>query len=283
VLVTHYRRLARRLDQDEGGAMRRNLVFCYHALSEGWDAPLSVLPDRFEMQVRLVLERGYRPATFSELTRAPHDAGLFAVTFDDAFRSVYALALPTLRRLGVPATIFVPTGPVDAQQPLAWEGTSHWLEGPWASELTPMSWDELLELAAAGWEIGSHTRSHPHLPQLSDAELAAQLADSKSACEARLDRPCTVLAYPYGDVEPRVISAARAAGYLAAAGLPGDFGRHDPLLWPRVGVYHRDDDRRFRMKISGTMHRLRSNSRVWDLAVGHGRRVALAARGASAE
>ena len=258
--------------------MKHNLVFCYHALSEGWEAPLSVRPDRFERQIRLVLERGYRPATFSELTRAPHDAGLFAVTFDDAFRSVYTLGVPRLRRLGVPATIFVPTGPVEAQQPLAWEGTSHWLRTPWADELTPMSWSELHEVAVAGWEIGSHTTSHPHLPTLADGELAAQLADSKAICEARLSRLCTSVAYPYGDMNPRVISAARTAGYSVAAGLPGDFGRHDPLLWPRVGVYHRDDDRRFRLKISATLHRLR-HGRVWDLTLAQGRRVAVAAAG----
>ncbi|HLI59606.1 MAG TPA: polysaccharide deacetylase family protein [Solirubrobacteraceae bacterium] len=251
-----------------------NLVFCYHALSERWHAPLSVRPERFAGQVETMLARGYRPVTFSELTRAPHDAGLFAITFDDAFRSVHKLAVPVLRRLSVPATVFVPTGPVEAGRPLAWEGTSEWLETPWASELTPMSWVQLRELAAAGWEIGSHTVSHPHLPRLGDEELAAQLSESKTLCEERLERPCTSLAYPYGDVAPRVIAAARAAGYATAAGLPGDFGRHDPLLWPRIGVYHRDDERRFRLKISATMHRLRSNRRVWELAVGRGRQLA---------
>lgn len=239
------------------------MVLCYHALSDRWDAPLSVRPDRFRRQMRLVLARGYRPVTFSELTRAPNAAGLFAVTFDDAFRSVYSLAAPCLRELGVPATIFVPTGPVEAQQPLAWEGTSHWLDGPWSSELTPMSWSEIRELAEAGWEMGSHTRSHPHLPSLADDALARELLDSKALCEVRIGRPCTSIAYPYGDTDPRVISAVRAAGYATAAALPGDFSRCDPLLWPRVGVYHRDDSRRFRLKISTTVRRLRGRA-VWD-------------------
>lgn len=251
--------------------MNNNLVFCYHALSDGWDAPLSVRPDRFERQIRLVLSRGYRPVTFSELTRAPQDAGLFAVTFDDAFRSVYTLAAPVLRELGVRATIFVPTVPVDASQPLAWEGTAQWLETPWASELTPMSWSELHEMADAGWEIGSHTKTHPHLPALGADELAAQLVDSKSMCERRMESPCTSFAYPYGDIDSRVVSAAHSAGYASAAALPGDFGRHDPLRWPRIGIYHHDDDRRFRLKISATMLRLRTGV-VWDLAVAQRRR-----------
>lgn len=254
--------------------MKSNLVFCYHALSEGWDAPLSVRPDRFERQIRLVLSRGYRPVTFSELTQAPPDAGLFAVTFDDAFRSVYTLAAPILRLLGVPATIFVPTDPVEAGEPLAWEGTDHWLTTPQSSELTPMSWAELHDVADTGWEIGSHTRTHPHLTTLDSEELAAQLLASKALCERRMERACTSLAYPYGDVDSRVISVARNAGYASAAALPGDFGRHDPLSWPRIGIYHRDDDRRFRLKISATMLRLRTGA-VWDFTVAQRRRAAL--------
>ena len=35
-----------------------------------------------------------------------------------------------------------------------------------------MSWAELRTLADAGWEIGSHTVTHPHLTQLDDATLA---------------------------------------------------------------------------------------------------------------
>jgi peptidoglycan/xylan/chitin deacetylase (PgdA/CDA1 family) len=254
--------------------MKSNLVFCYHALSERWDAPLSVRPDRFVRQIRLVLSRGYRPVTFSEITQAPHDAGLFAVTFDDAFRSVYTLAAPVLRQLGVPGTIFVPTEPVEAGRPLAWEGTAHWLQTAWASELVPMSWSELRELADGGWEIGSHTKTHPHLPALVSEELAAQLAGSKSLCERRMERPCTSLAYPSGDTDARVVAAARNAGYESAAALPGDFARHDPLSWPRIGVYHRDDDRRFRLKISSKVLRLRTGA-VWDLAVAQRQRAAL--------
>jgi peptidoglycan/xylan/chitin deacetylase (PgdA/CDA1 family) len=253
--------------------IKNNLVFCYHALSERWEAPLSVLPKRFERQMRLVLSRGYRPVTFSELTRAPLDAGLFAVTFDDAFRSVYRLAFPVLRELGAPATIFVPTGPVEEGRPLAWEGTDHWLQTPRSSELTPMSWSELHDVASAGWEIGSHTTTHPHLPVLAPEELTGQLVDSKSLCERRMERPCTSLAYPYGDTDERVLAAARSVGYAGAAALPGDFGRHDPLCWPRIGVYHRDDDRRFRLKISAAMLRLRTGT-VWDLAVAQRQRAA---------
>ena len=80
--------------------------------------------------------------------------------------------------------------------------------------------------------------------------------------EERLGRPCTTLAYPYGDYDERVVAAAGAAGYAAAGTLPARLHGVRELAWPRVGIYHVDDERRFRMKVSRTMRRLRG-SRFW--------------------
>jgi hypothetical protein len=60
------------------------------------------------------------------------------------------------------------------------------------------------------------------------------------------------------------MSAAREAGYLAGATLPDRFDAESPLLRPRVGVYHADELRRFRLKVSPTIRALRA-SRAWDL------------------
>lgn len=79
-----------------------------------------------------------------------------AVTFDDAFASVIDRALPILSALEVPATVFVPTGFMDARQPLRWPGIDHWADSEYAHELTSMAWGDLTALAEHGWEVGSH-------------------------------------------------------------------------------------------------------------------------------
>jgi peptidoglycan/xylan/chitin deacetylase (PgdA/CDA1 family) len=180
------------------------------------------------------------------------------VTFDDAFGSVLDLAYPILSELDVPGTVFVPTVFPDEDRALAWSGIDHWARGPHAGELAALSWADLRLLADDGWEIGSHTRSHPRLTLLDDAGLADELLDSREACERELGRPCASIAYPYGDVDVRVVNAARAAGYQTGGTLPSRLCRGLPLSWPRIGVYHRDDLRRFRLKTSGVVRGLRT-------------------------
>jgi peptidoglycan/xylan/chitin deacetylase (PgdA/CDA1 family) len=222
------------------------LVLCYHALSEDWPAALSTTPARFEEQLSLLLRRGYTPQTFTAAVRGAAGKRLLAVTFDDAYRSVIDLARPIMDRLGVPGTVFAPADWVGRDEPMQWDGIGQWLGGPHEHELLCMSRPQLDELAGAGWEIGSHTCSHPRLTSVDDQTLERELRASKEA----LGAGCRSIAYPYGDVDGRVVEAARRAGYETAASLPKRFGSKDPLDWPRVGVYHVDDLRRFKLKTS---------------------------------
>jgi peptidoglycan/xylan/chitin deacetylase (PgdA/CDA1 family) len=249
------------------------LVLCYHALSPTWTATLSTTPDRFERQISLLIKRGYRGVTFTQAVASGLQGRLVAVTFDDAYRSVIELGRPILDHFGLPATVFAPTDFIGAQGPLRWRGIDGWLGGPDECELAPMSWAELQDLLQGGWEIGSHTGSHPRLTGIDDAALADELGRSKAACERHLTGPCISLAYPYGDVDARVVAATARAGYRAGAALPqGRLGPRDTLVWPRIGIYQLDNDRRFRLKTSPMIRRLRSSAAtdvsnaVWRVA-----------------
>jgi peptidoglycan/xylan/chitin deacetylase (PgdA/CDA1 family) len=239
------------------------IVLCYHALSPTWEADMSTTPERFERQIAMLLERGYRGATFTEAVSPASHGRVMAVTFDDAYRSVLELAQPILNRYSVPGTVFAPTDFIGSEQPMSWPGIDRWHGGSHERELTPMSWTELRALAAAGWEIGSHTSSHPHLTQVDHAALEDELARSKAVCERHLERACTSLAYPYGDVDTSVVAATARAGYSAAAALPARTHSRDALQWPRIGVYRVDDDLRFRLKVSPLVRRLRGSA-AWD-------------------
>jgi peptidoglycan/xylan/chitin deacetylase (PgdA/CDA1 family) len=236
------------------------LVLCYHAVSERFPAPLSITPAALSSQLELLAGRGYRGVTLTELVEGDAGGRRVAVTFDDAYESVMRLAAPILDRLGMPGTVYVPTDFAGGGAPMAWPGIDRWLGTEYEQELVGMGWDGLRELHGAGWEIGSHTCSHPRLTTLDDASLDRELANSRQACEDALEAPCVSIAYPYGDVDARVAGAAGRAGYRTGAALPQRAHRAEPLRWPRVGVYHVDDERRFRLKASRAIRALRGSA-----------------------
>jgi peptidoglycan/xylan/chitin deacetylase (PgdA/CDA1 family) len=239
------------------------LVLCYHAVSTDWPADLSVTPANLEVQVRTLLERDYRATTFYQAVMGSLQQRTFAVTFDDAYRSVIELAFPLLSQLGIPATVFVPTSFAGASEAMSWPGIDRWRGGPYEDELRCMSWEELGQLDEAGWEIGSHTHTHPHLPALEDEALSLELEESHQICSERLGEHCRSLAYPFGACDDRVIAAARRAGYAAAGTLPARMHKPSPLSWPRIGIYHGDTGLSFRAKVSPMMRRLRA-SPAWS-------------------
>lgn len=238
------------------------LVLCYHAISPTWEAELSVTPEQFEHQVEYLLRRRWRAVTFAEAALAPPARRTLSITFDDAFASVKEYAAPILVRLGAPATVFAPTAYLDGETRIAWPGVEHWQQSASADEMGAMDWDDLKQLTEIGWEIGSHTRTHPRLTMLDDASLTLELEASRRKLSDRLGRTCQSIAYPYGDVDQRVVAQAQGAGYLAGAALSRSMQRLSPLLVPRVGIYHDDGWSRFQLKVSWPVRALRA-SKLW--------------------
>lgn len=224
------------------------IVLCYHGISATWPAETSVTPADFEAQLGGFAARGYRGATLCEALTAPASERTMVVTFDDAHRSVLEVAAPVMARLGIPGTVYVPTDYATSQEPMAWDGYDDWLGTEHEHELNCMTWDELRGLASEGWEIGSHTCSHPRLSRLADSDLVTELAESRARCEEEIGLPCRSIAYPYSDYDDRVVRAARDAGYALATTVPRASRQPLPLQWPRVGVYHGEPARRIRLR-----------------------------------
>lgn len=242
--------------------MRDVLVLCYHALSPRWDAELSISPVAFERQLGHLLRRGWRATTFTDAVLGSSPGRVLAITFDDAFASVKQYAEPILARHGAVATVFAPTDFMGPGMMLSWPGVDHWAQTEFADELQPMEWGDLRRLAQAGWEIGSHTCSHPHLTALDDDALRSELTESRTRCTEELGRDCRSIAFPFGDVDDRVVAATVAAGYQTGARLSSDLRPGSMHAAPRIGIYHIDHWSRFRLKIATPVRRLRATS-VW--------------------
>lgn len=111
------------------------IVLCYHAVSPHWTADLSVSPSTLDAQIGYLIDRGWRPSTFSDAVISTTPGKVLAITFDDAFASVKTLAWPILRNHGAVATVFAPTAFMDDHTNLEWAGIDHWKNGADSVEL----------------------------------------------------------------------------------------------------------------------------------------------------
>ena len=236
---------------------RLPLILCYHAVSSVWPTELAVAETQLAGQLAALRRRGYVGLTFAESERARLAGSLprraVVVTFDDGFAST-SRARPALEEAGFPGTVFVVTDFVESGDALSFIADG---SGPDAAdELAPLGWSELAELRELGWEVGSHTVTHPRLPDLDDRELRRELEQSRETIERRLGN-CETLAYPYGAADERVAGAAAEAGYLAACTLTGAHRVDERFRRSRVGIYRNDSGLRARAKLSHAGQALR--------------------------
>jgi len=201
--------------------MSRALVLTYHALEPG-PAPLFCEPRLFAQHVDVLREAGATFLTVSQLAaavrerRLPHRA--VALTFDDGYASIRAAV-----EHGVVATVFAIAQRLGA--------ANDWPSQPASVPRRPLAdAAQLRELAAAGWEIGSHGLDHAGVVSQAD------LSTSRELLEDALGTSLRSFAYPYGIVT----ASPQRAGYDAAVTtrLARVLASEDVYALPRVDAHY---------------------------------------------
>ena len=116
-----------------------------------------------------------------------------------------------------------------------------------------LSIEQLNELLKAGVVIGSHTRAHPKLSEISNntEQLYQEVGASKIELENILDIPINHFAYPYGLYNDDVVESVKQSGYLTACSTRSGFNRLniDRFLLRRIEVYGSDSLWQFKQKM----------------------------------
>jgi len=212
------------------------LVLTYHAIDEE-PSLISTPPALFRRQMDTLAECGIRGISLAEAFRARGDTGRFpanavALTFDDGYLSVLQQALPALHAHGFGATAFVVSGLVGMSR-----REVRAVNPDVGRDM--LGWDQMAELAAAGFEIGSHSVTHPDLRRLDEASLERELAHSRADLRQRLGAPVDALAYPYGRFDRKVHDAAARHYRVACTTRLGRHGsRDDTLRVRRVDTWY---------------------------------------------
>lgn len=237
---------------------RRTVVLCYHSVHPSRSIR-SATPSDFEQQIEWLQEHceivPYR--TISTLRHSSTDEKpLVAVTFDDGYEDNHRYAFPILVAHGVPATLFVTTGLIDGDEDVvaglsrAWKVSADQVEG--------LSWSQVSEMHIAGFDIGAHTRTHPVLARLAEADAIEEITSSRTAIEDHLGEPVSLFAYPFGKprehVSERTLRIVAELGFTSAATILYRGVRHDedPMSIPRFPIT-RDSMDIFSGKIRGRL------------------------------
>ncbi|MER8102268.1 polysaccharide deacetylase family protein [Kitasatospora sp. NPDC094016] len=235
-------RSRRPLGEPSGPGSSSPWILMYHSVAVEKEDPyqLTVSPERFAEQVAWLHRRGRRGVSVRELMRARavgRDDGLVGLSFDDGYADFAHHAVPILQAYGFTATAYVVADLLGRDN--GWDA-----KGPRKQLLTVQ---EVTELAAAGWEIGSHGLGHQALPGLPADVLAVQTRESRRLLEEVVGGPVTGFCYPYGAVDLPATEAVRDAGYDYACAIA-----HSPLTGrfalPRCYVGDRDGAWRLRAK-----------------------------------
>lgn len=163
---------------------------------------LSVPPDMFDQQMKLLVDKGFTTITLDDFvnswkTSTPLPQKSIILTFDDGYDDFYTAAFPILKKYNIKATTYVVTGFLDKL---------HYLT---KSQLKELSQSPLITIA-------SHTLTHADLKTLTGKKLHDEIFESKAWLENFTGHTIDHFAYPFGRYLDATIQETKKAGYLTA-------------------------------------------------------------------
>jgi len=225
-------------------------VLMYHRVGNADHPSTNVTEAQFRAHLDYLETEGFNVVPLARVVEAlegdqPLPPRTVAITFDDGYRSVGEVAHPLLEARGWPYTVFVNTAPVNAGQ------AGH------------MSWERMRELAADGVRFANHSRSHAPLFHRPEGEtrprwrdrVRADLMDARVSLRDELGEAVhqspPLLAYPYGEYSPALMSEVAELGFVAFGQQSGAIGVHaNSLALPRHSFNQRYAEMdRFRVKV----------------------------------
>jgi peptidoglycan/xylan/chitin deacetylase (PgdA/CDA1 family) len=230
------------------GAFQTVPILCYHRLGTV-GGKMAVSQGNFAAQMEWLAKNDYRVVKLSQLAgyldgKEPLPPKAVVITFDDGYESVYKLAYPVLRKLGLPATMFVYTDFVGAGG-------------------DAVSWTQLAEMQASGlMDIQSHSKSHRNLIERTTGEneerykrnLDSETAGPRDLIEQKLGsagHQVRHYAYPYGDANELVLDTLTRQKYtLAVTVNPGGNAFYaQPLMLRRTMIFGDHDLEAFKARL----------------------------------
>jgi len=207
--------------------MTRIAILMYHGVAEPRaknEVRYACAPDRFEEHMAFLCSAGHDVISLDTLReyldgRAKLGKTAVLVTLDDGYGDNYENAFPILRKHRIPAAIFLVAGFAGK--------TSRWGRADGYAEQKMLDWGQVREMRKAGITLGSHTLTHPRLPELPLDEARGEIEGAKQLMEDELGETVEYFAYPYGRYNQEIQRMVEEAGYSLACSTRSGFNNVD--------------------------------------------------------
>jgi peptidoglycan/xylan/chitin deacetylase (PgdA/CDA1 family) len=155
---------------------------------------------------------------------------VFGITFDDGYLNNLEHALPVLKSLDFTATCYVVHDEIGS--------VNRWDQNLGIEQVPLMNLSEIRTWIDAGMEVGSHTRTHPHLNSMDSKSAWKEIHESKCLLEDALNSSVRHFCYPYGEYSIEHVGMTQRAGYETATTTRRGRVSSGCSLWemPRVPV-----------------------------------------------
>ncbi|MCK5892917.1 MAG: polysaccharide deacetylase family protein [Endozoicomonadaceae bacterium] len=217
-------------------AAEHAVILQYHHVSDDSPRSTSVTPAQFEKHLSYLKDNNFTVMALPDvIDRISGSQKLpdhtVAITFDDAYTSIYHSAFPLLRKYGYPFTIFVNTEALELSYGQA------------------LSWQQLNEMAKAGASIANHGVSHHHLVERNQGEdeqawlniTRQNILKAEQIISAKTGQDLKLFAWPYGETAPalrKLIGRMNFIGFGQQSGAMGGDSDFTKLpRFPMGGVY----------------------------------------------
>lgn len=211
-------------------------ILMYHHVKTNTDpnnkveVALDVPADIFDAEMKYLADNNFKTIKMANLFQADQGKKI-VLTFDDGYDDIILSAYPIMEKYGFIGVAFVMPDFI---------GKSGY-----------MSWANINKLKSAGWEIGSHTLSHPDLTKYAEDVVRSQVTKSKQTIEENIGETVTSFCYPSGKYNQLTLDMVKEAKYTLA--VTTNNGYHNflssPLELKRVRVLGDEGVRSFKNKI----------------------------------
>jgi peptidoglycan/xylan/chitin deacetylase (PgdA/CDA1 family) len=187
-------------------------IVTYHKISNQREFGLTTItPAAFKKQMYWLYENNFKTVTFQQI----YNNGIIPekpiiISFDDTYKSVFDHAFPIMKEYDYNGVLFVISDFIGK--------INQWEAYPIQRKHLHAAKNEITEMQRAGFEIGSHCKSHKFLPYLKRKDIEAELLESKQVLEKIFNIKVLTCCYPFGGYNEKIISITDSAGYKFGVG-----------------------------------------------------------------